>query len=79
MFKFLDFIENHYFFVSYVVGFIIWFIDIKLWNTDFIIFLILSPLLATFTGAIAILAVTIILIPVLYGIDLFKIIFCNRL
>jgi len=78
MFKFLDLIENHYFFVSYIVGFIIWFIDIKIWSTDFIIFLILSPLLATFTGAIAILAVTIILMPVLYGIDLFKIIFCNR-
>jgi len=78
MFKFLDLIENHYFFVSYIVGFIIWFIDIKIWSTDFIIFLILSPLLATFTGAIAILAATIILMPVLYGMDLFKIIFCNR-
>ena len=69
----LDFIEEHFGIVSYLVGFVIWAADMdKILSTDFLIFLILSPLLATLTGAIAILAALILFMPIIYGYDLLK-------
>ncbi|QOP42495.1 hypothetical protein FJR45_00395 [Sulfurimonas sediminis] len=73
----LDFIERNYLLVSYFVGFFIWVIDIKIMSTDFLIFLALSPLLATLTGSIALLAMLLAFFPIIYGYELFKMIFCN--
>ena len=75
----LDFIEKHFGIVSYLVGFVIWTADMdKILSTDFLIFLILSPLLATITGAIAILALLLIFFPVIYAYGLIKMMICER-
>ena len=75
----LDFIEKHFGIVSYLVGFVIWTADTeKILSTDFLIFLILSPLLATITGAIAILAAFILFMPIIYGYELFKMMVCEN-
>jgi len=75
----LDFIERHFGILSYLVGFVIWTADTeKILSTDFLIFFILSPLLATLTGAIVILALLLIFFPVIYAYGLIKMTICEK-
>ena len=73
--KILSFIERYFIFTSYVIGFNMWVWDMDILTEDFLYFLILSPLLATFTGMVVILIILTALVPIVYTIDIFKGIF----
>lgn len=73
--KILSFIERYFIFTSYVIGFNMWVWNMDILTKDFLYFLILSPLLATFTGMVVILIILTALVPIVYTIDIFKGIF----
>ena len=74
----LKLIEQNFIFISYVTGFNMWAWDIEVFSKEFLYFLLISPILATLTGMIALLAALVVLMPILYIIDLFKISFMQK-
>ena len=76
----LNFLENHLFLASYVVGFCIFvFDDMKIFSDDFIFFIMISPVVATFTGLIAIIFLLLALMPIVYLVDIIKMLFCKKI
>jgi hypothetical protein len=76
--KLLNFVEKYYLFTSYVVGFNIIAWDMDIFTQEFLFFLIISPIIATFTGMIVLFAIVIILLPIAYIIDFSKMMFCDH-
>ncbi len=76
--KILNFVERYFIFTSYVIGFNIIAWDMNIFTQEFLYFLILSPIIATLTGMIVVIATVVALLPIVYAIDLFKMMFCNR-
>ena len=76
--KILNFVERYFIFTSYVIGFNIIAWDMNIFTQEFLYFLILSRIIATLTGMIVVIATVVALLPIVYAINLFKMMFCNR-